>query len=88
MKINGEFVLREVMGEYLLVPVGELALKFNGMIITTETGAIVWRALAEGREPEDAIRQILDEYEIDEATARTDVEALIAKLKEADIISE
>ena len=32
MKIKGEFVLRELVGETILVPVGRTALQLNGMI--------------------------------------------------------
>ena len=32
MKIKGEFIMRELVGEILLVPVGQTALQFNGMI--------------------------------------------------------
>ena len=29
MKIKGEFIMRELVGEILLVPVGQTALQFN-----------------------------------------------------------
>ena len=32
MKISKEFILREIAGEYILVPVGKTALTFNGLV--------------------------------------------------------
>ena len=32
MKIKGEFLVREVAGEIIVIPVGRTALDFNGMI--------------------------------------------------------
>lgn len=43
-------------------------------------GATVWEHLAEGRTGGDAVAAIVVEYEIDEVTARTDVEQLIREL--------
>lgn len=39
MKISKEFILREIAGEYILVPVGKTALTFNGLVTVNEVGA-------------------------------------------------
>ena len=43
MKIKGTFVLRDIAGDTVIVPVGETALSYNGMITTTRTGAAIWQ---------------------------------------------
>ena len=45
MRINKEFVLREIAGDYILVPVGDTALEFNGLITLNEVGAFLWGKL-------------------------------------------
>ena len=45
MKISKEFILREIAGEYILVPVGKTALTFNGLVTVNEVGALIWGML-------------------------------------------
>ena len=45
MRQNKEFLLRRCADLTLLVPVGETALRFPGMISINETGTLLWDAL-------------------------------------------
>ena len=45
MKIKSDFMLREVAGYYVVVPVGSGALDFNGVINLNESGATLWKAM-------------------------------------------
>ena len=49
MKIKGTFVLRDIAGDIVIVPVGETALSYNGMITTTKTGRSEDRKTGDGR---------------------------------------
>ena len=42
MKIVKEFVKRNVAGQAILVPVGDTAEEFNGMITLTESAEFIW----------------------------------------------
>lgn len=42
-RTNSGFVMREIAGEILLVPVGEQTRILNGMVTFTETGAFLWK---------------------------------------------
>lgn len=86
MKIEKEFVLREIAGDYILVPVGKTALDFNGLITVNEIGAFLWDKLQEDVSVEDLLAEVLKEYEVDEATAREDIEEFIDSLRKSEII--
>ena len=86
MKLKYEFVVREIVGEYVLVPVGEAALIFGGMITTSEVGALLISALKDGATREELISAVLAEYEIDEASASADVDEFLAKLTELGVL--
>ena len=88
MKLKYEFAAREIMGEYALVPMGESAVQLKGMLLTNSVGAFVCEMLAEEIEKEDLIKAVLDEFDIDEATARSDVEEFLSRLEEAHILAE
>ena len=86
MKLKYEFVVREIVGEYVLVPVGEAALRFGGMITTSEVGAFLINALKNDVSRDELIDAVLAEYEVDAKTAETDVDEFLAKLDELGII--
>ena len=86
MKIKKGFMLREVAGNYVVVAVGEASKSFNGVINLNETGAFLWKKLAEGIEENELVKQLLNEYEVSEEIAQNDVKVFVNKLKEADIL--
>ena len=81
MKIKKGFIVRKIGGQSVAVAIGEMNKSFNGMIRLNETGKFLWDALSKGAEEDDLVSKILEEYEIDEATARADVKAFVEKLK-------
>ena len=89
MKLNGTFVTRDIAGEIVIVPVGETALKYNGMITTTSTGAAIWEKLEKGVESKDELLEmLLDRFDVDRETAENDLEEFLKQLREADFIAE
>ncbi len=87
MKIKDGFILREVAGSYLVVAVGAAVKQFNGMINLNETGAFLWRILEKGATEEEAVAELLKEYDVDEETAKADVKAFVSKLTEAGLLA-
>ena len=88
MKISKEFILREIAGEYILVPVGKTALTFNGLVTVNEVGALLWGMLEKGSDVSTIVNGILDEYDVDEQTATADVLEFISYLKSNNIIDD
>ena len=88
MKISKEFILREIAGEYILVPVGKTALTFNGLISVNEVGALICGMLEKGSDVSTIVNGILDEYDVDEQTATADVLEFISYLKSNNIIDD
>lgn len=87
MKISKEFILREIAGEYILVPVGKTALTFNGLVTVNEVGALIWGMLEKGSDVSTIVNGILDEYDVDEQTATADVLEFISYLKSNNIMT-
>ena len=81
MKINGEFILREVVGEYILVPVGDTALHFSGIIGLNPVSAFIWQALQEGLEPPAILERLLEEFEVSREEAGQDLESFLNTLR-------
>ena len=74
MKIKKGFVVREVGGENVVVPVGEMSKVFHGMINLNETGAFLWKFFSEEHTIDEGVAALLGEYDVEESVARADVE--------------
>lgn len=88
MKIKSDFMLKEVAGYYVVVPVGNGALDFNGVINLNESGATLWRAMEKDVTEEELVAALTSEYDVDEQRAKADVVAFVNKMKEAELIEE
>ena len=86
MKIKNDFILKQIAGSYIVVPVRQQAVDFSGIIKLSETGAFLWRLLENGVDREELIAKLLDEYLVDEDVAGEDVDRFIAQLNEADLL--
>lgn len=86
MKRKGDFILRDIAGEHILVPTGQSAMEINGLITIDEMGLFIWNHLSHETSKEIILSAILQTYEVDEETARADLEEFLLKLKEANLI--
>ena len=88
MKISENFLIREVAGNTVVVPVGEATDRFNGMIKLNETAVFIWRALQNETDEASIVTALCEEYDIDKATAQADVTRFIDTLRKAGILEE
>lgn len=86
MKLKYEFIERLIVDEYVMVPAGEAARTFGGMITTSEVGAFIMRALKQDVSEADLLPMLLEAYEVDEATAKADIEKFLQQLRELDVL--
>ena len=64
MNIKSGFVIREIAGQYMAVPVGERVNDLHGMIALNETGAFIWKLLENEKTEEELARALTEEYEV------------------------
>ena len=86
MKIQKEFVLREIAGDYVIIPTGKTALTFNGLITVNEVGAELWKMLQSDVTFEDLTKGILEVYDVDEETAKEDIREFLDTLKKGGVL--
>ena len=80
MKLKKDFVLRQVAGTWVVLPLGDTAVDFNGMLTLNETGTFLWQALEKETEREKLVESLLAEYNVSREIALTDVDAFLDKL--------
>lgn len=86
MKIKPGFILHEVAGSFVAVPLGAAQVDFGGMLTLTPVGAFIWKQLEQDMTEDDVVRAVLAEYEVDEPTARRDTHAFLEKLRAAGLL--
>lgn len=82
MKIKSGFVIRQVGGENVVVPVGAMSKQFHGMINLNETGAFLWNFFSENHTVDEGVAALLNEYDVEESIARADVETFAKTIME------
>lgn len=86
MKIKEGFVLRQVAGSWVVLPVGQASVNFNGMISLNGSGAVLWKVLEKGGDREVMADALLELYEVSREEALGDVDEFIAALTKAGCI--
>lgn len=81
-KLKDGFMLKEVVGSYIVVPVGDNLVDFSAMITVNETGAFLWKLLENGASVSEMVAKMVAEYDIDEATAQRDIDNFLKILTE------
>lgn len=80
MKRSADFLLREVADTLVLVPVGEAAVKFPGMVTLNATGAYIWELLEKEQTLESLAEALMQHYAVEQDKAQADAEAFVGKL--------
>ena len=88
MKLDEGFVIRNIAGEDVLVPVGSKVIDFKGLLTLTPVGALIYRLLKEGKNKKEIIGSILVEYDTDEQTAVKDYDDFIESLRETGVLAD
>lgn len=86
MKLKKDFILREIMGDVVLVPINQSTSQFNGLITVNELGKFIWENFEKVQDENDLLQLILDEYEVDRDVAKKDLDEFLQVLKDMDII--
>lgn len=82
MKIKKGFVVRQVGGEFVAVPVGAMSKNFHGMINLNATGKFLWDFFTASHTLEEGVEALCAEYDVDAELARRDVERFVSILLE------
>lgn len=86
MKIKEGFLLREVAGNIIVVPVGDAVLNFDGMVNLNETGAFLWKKLEKDVDHYYLLEELMKEYDVDEETAKADISEFLNKMYGAGLL--
>ena len=86
VKIKEGFVLRQVMGNYVAVAVGEASKSFRGMIKLNATAAKIWALVVDGLDESEIVEKMAEEYDVARDILAKDVSATLSLLRDRGIL--
>jgi hypothetical protein len=88
MKLKEGFVLRQVCGENVITGEGLGAINFGKLLALNETAAWLWKeAEAQGEFTVNSLAdKLCEEYEVTAEQARQDVDAIVKKWQEVEVV--
>ena len=74
MKLKENYVLRQVLGSWVVLPLGAATVDFNGLLSLNGSGALLWKRLEQGADREDLADVLTAEYDVSRQQALADVD--------------
>lgn len=86
MKIKKGFEIKEIADSYVAIPTQDNVVDFSSIIMLNETSAFLWLRLEKDLTEDELVSALLEEYDVDEKTARDDIGKFVAELKNAGLL--
>jgi len=80
-RVNSDYLLREIAGEYAIIPVGTACQISNAVMVPNDTAAFLWNAFQQPRTISEVVAQALEEYEATEDTIQNSALTVEKKLR-------
>lgn len=87
MKIKDGYMIKKVLNDYVVVPVGEEVLNFDGMVKLNNTAAFLWQKLEQETTEQELAIALLEKYEVSAEKAQASVTKVLDKLQEAGFLA-
>ena len=88
MHIVPGFVVRQIAGETVAIPAGAAARALSGLLALNGSGRLLFERLQTEQTEETLVQYLLEQYEIDEVTAQSDVAEFLQTLRESGVLIE
>ena len=88
MKLNPELIHRNIIGEDIFIPIGQTALERNGVFVMSPVGARIWELLSHGKDTNELVPLLMEEYEVEPEVLKADVAEFLAELSRLGLLLE
>jgi hypothetical protein len=83
-RLKSSFVTREVGNELVLVPLSSNVSTMDELFTMNETGRFIWENLTETTTIDALVGKMTQEFEVDAATAKKDIEQFLSKMSQLE----
>lgn len=90
MKLKDQLILREVAGQYVIVPTGKRVKEVTNIVYISASAAYLWDYMKDHEfEKEDLVQRIMEHYTgVTEEKAREDIEKFLKTLADNNILDD
>ena len=86
MKRKGDYVLRQLMDEYVLIPYKETAEQVNQVITLSEIAAYIYEHAPEVNTPDELAELVSKEYNEPKENVKDDVNMVLTEFKQMGLL--
>ena len=86
MTRKGEFVLRQLADEYVLIPYGATTEKMNQALTLSETAAFIYEQTGDAVSEEEIARRLGKAYDVPAEEVQEDVNAVLQTLQNCGVL--
>jgi len=86
VRTRGEYFLREIAGETILVPVRSGVAELDSAFTLNKVASVLWTGIKEERSFRDIVAGIVSQFDVSEESATHDLEEFIAILQDRGLI--
>lgn len=87
-RIKDGYILREIAGEYAIIPVDSELQASNALMTPNQSAAFLWKAFEQPSTIEDVVIKGMLEYEVTKEAIRSSVERFVKESLEHKILEE
>ena len=91
MKLSSEFMLKEIAGTYVLIPIGQNIVACKNLLRLNDTGAFIMKKLEAGISYDELLEALAKEYEAEEneiEILRTDLDTFLCQARGINALVE
>ena len=87
-RINPDFILREIAGEYTIIPIGGNNVFSNAVMAPNETAVFLWKAFQQPSTIQDAAAEAMQKYDVTEEQIRKSISNFVKQSLEYKVLEE
>lgn len=88
MKINENYILKNIAGSPVVMPVGDEVNRLHGMITLNAVSEMIWKAIDEGKSREEILSLLQSKYDVPAEKLASDLDVFLGKLRAHGILED
>lgn len=84
--IKGEYVLRQIAGEFLAIPISNEAGNDANIVILNPVSQVIWGRLETGATFEEILNLVTTEFDVSKEEATADIKEFLDGLEQAGLL--
>ena len=87
-RINPDFILREIAGEYTIIPIGDNNVFSNAVMAPNETAVFLWEAFQQPSTIQDVVVEAMQKYDATEEQIYNSISNFVKQSLEFKVLEE